>query len=145
VGKVGSSTIHKSLLDANFPNPILYPHYLTQDLTQYKAMFSEAGVTHLPYHLYLSHYVRGALEKQPDISCKVISLVRDPVALVISNLFENPDFSQECISTDSHMIDSKKAVSYLQRYLAYSYATSLRNISLLGKDMLFTKKEVVNF
>jgi hypothetical protein len=122
VGKVGSSTIHRSLLDANFPNPILYPHYLTQDLAQYKAMFSEAGMIHLPYHLYLSHYVCGALKKQPDIPCKVISMVRDPVALVISNLFENPEFSQEYLSTDNRIIDSEKAVNYLQRYLAYSYA-----------------------
>lgn len=113
MGKVGSTTIYRSLKAASVPNPVLHLHFLSEDLSGYKEAAQQAGLFPIPYHLVLGDTVRKFLI--PGVRCKIISLVRDPVALAISAIFENPAFFQENIYTSQKTIDPEKTCRYLEQ------------------------------
>lgn len=114
MGKVGSTTVCHSLREAVLPNPVLPLHFLSADLSRHRKTHEYAGIYPPPYHIFLGEAVRKALPRP----CSVISLVRDPVAFVVSDLFENPAFAREAIRTGNGTIDSRKALGYLQQELA---------------------------
>lgn len=117
MGKVGSSTVYKSLSRASLPNPILFLHFLSDDLPIYKQAHRNAGIYPFPDHLYLSEATRRQLKKHKNFPLKVISLVRDPVAITISNLFQNPQFAEQSVLDGMGAIDLQKAGAYLNREL----------------------------
>jgi len=115
MGKVGSNSVCTSLREARIPNPILQLHYLSADIAKAIEMHINAGIYPPPYHLLLGRATRKIFIRDPSLSCKIISLVRDPIARVISGLFENPHFAGENIKTQNGAIDSEKALKYLAR------------------------------
>ena len=114
MGKVGSSSVYDSLLNADLRNPVLHLHFLSEDLIQYREELKRAGWSPLPYHIYLGEAVRKVLPRH----CRIISLVRDPIAFVVSNLFENPYVATGMPLTRRKTLDAKKALGYLERELA---------------------------
>ena len=113
MGKVGSSTVHKSLMCSALPNPLLHLHFLSKDLSKHRETHKKAGIYPPPYHIYLGESVRKALDRSPNWPCKIISLLRDPIAFVVSDLFENPHFARESLKADENAIDPEKALKYL--------------------------------
>jgi len=118
MGKVGSSTVYKSLMEASLSNPIIHLHFLSRDLHKHRRTHKKAGVYPPPYHIYIGEAVRKLLDKHQDFPIKIISLVRDPIAFVISNLFQNPYFAGESLQSDTGSIDPQKAVRYIGRKLS---------------------------
>lgn len=116
MGKVGSSTVYNSLIHAAIPNPVLHLHFLSEDIAKHKMTFKNAGIYPV-YHLVLGEAVRKMLLEKPGFPCKIISLVRDPIAFVISDLFQNPYFSSDDVMSDNGAIDEAKATQYLDREL----------------------------
>lgn len=115
MGKVGSSTVYKSLQEANLPNRVLFIHFLSDHLREYRKMHIDAGIFPVPYHLDLGLAVRKRIDTLSQIRCKIISLFRDPIAFEISNLFQNPDLLKADLKTESKVIDPFKAISFLEK------------------------------
>lgn len=118
MGKVGSSTVCSSLHAASLPNPVLHLHFLSADLPRHRQTHQDAGIWPLPDHLYLGDAIRRQLLKNRNFPVKIISLVRDPVAFLISGLFEVPQFAEESVFNDTGTVDPHKAAAYLNRKLA---------------------------
>jgi len=118
MGKVGSSTVYKSLMNTSLSKPILHLHFLSQDLSKHRHTLKQAGVYPPPYHIYLGEATRKLLNRHQDVPIKIISLVRDPIACLISDIFQNPYFAEESILTDTGLIDSQKASRYIDRNLS---------------------------
>lgn len=117
MGKVGSATVYRSLQQAALPNPVLHLHFLSGDLPEHRETHIRAGVYPPPYHIYLGEAVRRLLNKNPHLRCKIITLVRDPIAFVVSNLFQNPQFIDE-LSLDKHgYLEAGRAVEHLHEVL----------------------------
>jgi hypothetical protein len=121
MGKVGSITVYNSLRAAALANPILHLHFLSKEDFRGRRKRHKAVGRDLPYHIFLGEAVSRVLPRP----CKIISLVRDPIAYLVSGTFENPFFATEEIRTDTGAIDHQKALKYLERVLSkpatYSY------------------------
>lgn len=117
MGKVGSSTVYNSLVNRSLPNSILHIHFLSDALPEYKIAHERAGVFPAPYHMFLGDAMRKVLKKKQDFPVKIISLVRDPVAIVVSALFENTHFHKELLTAGKDNVDLKKTIDYFNRYL----------------------------
>jgi hypothetical protein len=117
MGKVGSSTVYKSLKNTPLSNSVLHLHFLSTDLPKIKERYKKAGKYPPPYHIYLGESVRKILCRNPNLPCKIISLVRDPIAVVVSSLFQNPHLAPLSLTTDKNTIDPEKVIRYLDRKL----------------------------
>jgi hypothetical protein len=117
MGKVASSTVYKSLAEASLTNSILQIHFLSNDLPEHRETIKEAGIDPPPFHIFLGEALSEAISKHPASPINIISLVRDPVAFVVSDIFQNPYFASESIKTDEGKIDPVKALDYIEREL----------------------------
>ncbi|MES2982884.1 MAG: putative capsular polysaccharide synthesis family protein [Verrucomicrobiota bacterium] len=86
-GKVGSTAIHTSI--RQLPGFVSFKtHYISEaGVDQARCMLLEHERD--PIHLQLGEALRAALKKHPQKKVWVITLVRDPVARAVSDLFEN--------------------------------------------------------
>lgn len=94
MGKVGSSTILKSLKALNLSKPIFYVHHLTYDLIDKVEKNYINSNKPIPMHIMGSKFLLNGLNKGIDIKkLKIVTLVREPVARNISAFFQNVDLS----------------------------------------------------
>ena len=118
MGKVASSTVCASLKASGLRNSVLHLHFLSRDLPNHIETHKRAGIHNIPYHLMLSKAVREILLRSEDRLCKVITLVRDPIAFVVSDIFQNPKFAKENIERTDGTISVEKVNDYLRRELS---------------------------
>lgn len=118
MGKVASTTVCTSLNQARVKNSVFHLHFLSDDLPRHIATHKNAGFRVVPYHLILGTAVRKALLKHRDTTCKIISLTRDPIAFVISNIFQNPKLVKADIENDFGEVSAEKVGDYLNRRLS---------------------------
>jgi glucosyl-dolichyl phosphate glucuronosyltransferase len=116
MGKVGSTTVVESLSRASLPNAVLHLHAISDDVARYRREHLAAGAG-VPYHLELGAAVAAELSRGDDRRCKIISLVRDPIAVQISSLFEVPEFASPEMR-EGGKIDAVKAAASLRKSLA---------------------------
>ena len=117
MGTVGSGTVAHSLEAVGIDSAVFHVNILSEDLEYYGRAQRKAGVNPLPYHMYLSEAIRDRLHRHPDVPVRIISLVRDPVAWAVSNVFQNPFFVPESVQAPNGMVDVQKAGNYLMREL----------------------------
>jgi len=117
MGKVGSTTVLRSLQALGLPNKIAHLHFLSDDLEAHKRTHRNAGVRPIPSHLILGQKLRSYLAREKSRQCRLISLVRDPIAFAISDVFQNPRFSLEVLEDEGLTINPSKAAYFLQREL----------------------------
>lgn len=86
-GKVGSTAIHKAINKQ--PG---YQSFQTHVISEEGVAESRQSNPEDPeqIHLLVGEALRHVLELHPDRQVRVITLVRDPVARAVSDLFENP-------------------------------------------------------
>jgi hypothetical protein len=118
MGKVGSWTVHDAIKRSGISSRVLHVHYLSDDLPRHREAHERAGMPAPYYHVFLGEAVRRVLSRQPGGPCKIISLVRDPIAFVVSDLFQNPYFAREIVQNEDGTIDPERAASYLVRSLS---------------------------
>ncbi len=123
MGKVGSSTVYKTLKDAALPNSIFHLHFLSNVLIEAREHHIKGGIYPPPYHIYLGESIRKFIKRNTHCPCKIISLVRDPIAMVVSNVFQNPYFAKENLYTCDNTIDPEKVVKVLDQYLRKQFKT----------------------
>jgi Putative capsular polysaccharide synthesis protein len=87
-GKVGSTAIHKAV--GKLPGyQSFQTHFISaQGVANALQMHREP---HDPIHMLQGDALRREIEAQPDRPIRVITLVRDPVARAVSDVFENPE------------------------------------------------------
>lgn len=88
MGKVGSRTVYKTLMSLGLPNPIYHVHWLSPAGIQAAAERHRRAGVKGERHLRESQSLRRQLDCQPDREWRIVTLVRDPVARQISELFE---------------------------------------------------------
>lgn len=88
MGKVGSRTVYRTLMGLGLPNPIYHVHWLSSTGIQAeKERYRQAGAK-TDRHLRESRSLRRQLDHQREREWWIITLVRDPIARQISELFE---------------------------------------------------------
>jgi len=87
MGKVGSTTVTEALRASIDPRRVLQVHFLSDRLSSMVRTHRRAGVRPLPYHLYLGRATREILRRRSQWPCLVVSMVRDPIARMVSDLF----------------------------------------------------------
>lgn len=119
MGKVGSSTVYHSLQQAHIVNPVYQIHFLNEKNIQkvIASYYQKAGIL-LPKHFFVSRALIKKIKKMSGGRIKLISLVRDPIARTISDLFENTNLFSNNLP-DQNGQDREKA---LKRYLEDLFA-----------------------
>lgn len=137
-GKVGSTAIHKAV--SKLPG---YASFQTH-------FISEAGVAealrlhqeeHDPIHMLQGEALRLQMQAHPDRPIRLITLVRDPVARAVSDLFENPALLNAKGDVRQMPLESVVAIAaeLVVGSLAYTEQWFDRELSgLLGHDF-FTR------
>lgn len=127
MGKVGSTSVAESLRRLQLPNQVINIHFLSVDLGLHKRLHRKSGLFPFPYHLYMGTALRRQLLANPGFPVRIISLVRDPIAFKVSNLFQNPSFTKALIRDESGAIDPHKATRFIERGLVVPNAFSYMN------------------
>ena len=98
-GKVGSSSVYTSLKRLVRRRAVYHVHFLSrQGIDNAISFVKNSDDPVLVHHLVLSQVLRRQLDRMPNMHLNVISLVRDPIARAVSDLFEN------ITMTDRHLI-----------------------------------------
>jgi hypothetical protein len=86
-GKVGSTAIHKAI--SQLPGYASFQtHFISEEGIAEALLLHQEE--HDPIHMLQGEALRREMQAHPDRPIRVITLVRDPVARAVSDLFENP-------------------------------------------------------
>jgi hypothetical protein len=89
MGKVGSSTVCKSLKSIDLPNLIFQIHFLNPDnLSRVLNRYQQKGIP-VPRHIDYGKILLDQYGKTGGRQWKIITIVRDLIAVKISSFFEN--------------------------------------------------------
>jgi hypothetical protein len=115
MGKVGSSTVYRSLKKIKLSNPVFHIHFLTSSGIEMAEKFHKSAKRELiPCHIQLSRILRSKLSRSRNSKIKIITLVRDPISFEISNFFQNIKCINGNLIDDNGQIDKDKALSFLE-------------------------------
>lgn len=117
MGKVGSATVLRTLQAARIT--VFHLHFLSARLTAEKRR--AAGWGPVPDHLFLGEQLRRRILARPNQRFKIITLVRDPIAVRASSLFHAPG-SAPHIRTEDGLIDPARAAEHFTRMVSRSGA-----------------------
>lgn len=113
MGKVGSRTVYRTLESLGLPSPIYHVHVLSPDgIRATWARYHKIGAE-MPIHLIAGKEVRRRLDRHPEGEWQVVTLVRDPVARQISELFETLWLFHPELLTTTGVIDIEGALTEL--------------------------------
>ncbi len=115
MGKVGSTAILKSLQRLNLYNRVYHAHFLSKSgIKSVEDYYRSLPYIEVPNHIYESKQICIEIENSTrEQKWKVITLVRDPIARDISDLFQNIERDFPQIRT----LDSKNALIEIKTYL----------------------------
>jgi hypothetical protein len=120
MGKVGSSTIVKSLEELQLDIPIFHTHSLNIEHLRSREKYKRLNCQEVPPRVIQGQYLRKAIDRGLlGKSWKVISLVRDPISRNISAFFQNindyfPDYFNR-YSSGSLQLDEIVS-TFLEKY-----------------------------
>ena len=125
MGKVGSSTISKSLKKAKLSNSVFHVHFLTQSGIEDAEKFHVINnVKLIPHHLRLSKMLRKKLESSRDMPLKIITLVREPISIAISTFFQNIQWFNKDFAHMNDQVDNERVTRFLEsKTINYDPAT----------------------
>lgn len=118
MGKVGSTTVSKSLNAAGLKNFIYDIHFLSDDLYKYHKLYNDSGIVPVPYHIDLGMALRKRIIRGSFNKFKIISMVRDPIGRQVSNIFENPDLLDTDIRNSDGLVDAVKILKFIEKKFA---------------------------
>lgn len=119
MGKVGSTSVYKSLKKIMPYGAVFFVHFLSDDVARYKKVHIDAGVFPVPYHIEIGIALREMIKKSSsNIRYKIVSMVRDPIARQISDVFQNPKLLKENITKNDGTFDLYKCFNYVNKMLS---------------------------
>lgn len=117
-GKVGSTAIHKAI--GELPQFCAFQtHFVSEEGVAHAAEI-HSNKEREPIHLKVGECLRKELESHPDRKVRVITLVRDPVARAVSDLFENPDLLASEEGGDLTALPLEKVVEIAEKHVLAS-------------------------
>lgn len=121
VGKVGSSTVYKSLKTALKRHSVYHIHALTdQGIAQREKRHRSVDQPYLPHHLIVSKILNAKLKKYSNLKMDIVTLIRDPVGRFISSIFQDPDKQRQFLLGADGKISKAKARAYIEQRLSES-------------------------
>jgi hypothetical protein len=133
MGKVGSTSIWKSLEDLNLNTPIYHIHALSSQGVEKQVLKSKERFSKLHsiyYEISQAEYLRHQLDgHQNSEAWDIITLVRDPIAQTISSFFQALEMkaktgaeSIQLINNDAYNLSLEKIVdSFHEKYVRNSH------------------------
>ena len=118
MGKVGSTSVSKSLKAAGLINYVFDIHFLSKDLIKYRNFYVESGIVPVPYHLDLGLSLRKRIIRGGCNEFKIISMVRDPIARQISDIFENLELICMEAKMPSVLFDAVEIYNFIEKKFA---------------------------
>ena len=117
MGKVGSSTVARSLNRSSIDLPVYHTHFLSQDgINRVEARYRDDGLM-VPAHIRRSQDLRWRVSKG-ETGWLVVSLVRDPIARSVSDLFQNASTLWPELVDDNGNVDPDLALEWISSRLA---------------------------
>ncbi|ACL03292.1 hypothetical protein Dalk_1594 [Desulfatibacillum aliphaticivorans] len=114
-GGVGSSTVYDTLLAAGLPNRVFHVHYLSRKgIREAEKFHKTLPDPAIPDELRLSESLRRKMAKDSRARWLIITLMRDPVARVVSSFFHNAWTHYQEIFDARGKVDPDKALAALQ-------------------------------
>lgn len=115
MGKVGSSSIYFTLKDYyKLPNVMHMHHMSPKYLEQIKTWHTENRYRYMPRHLLESEAFYNKWEKTKiNKKIQIITLVRDPIAVYISSIFQNMDQVYYEFIDETKKIKQQELISYI--------------------------------
>jgi hypothetical protein len=99
MGKVGSSSVYRTLLKTKFRSSVFHVHFLSDDLFAHEQEHISNGIR-AGARYSTEHALRRYIIASNKPRVKIITLVRDPVAVLVSDVFQNPHLFPNLISRD---------------------------------------------
>lgn len=116
MGKVGSSTVFRSLKNAYLPNPVYQVHFLSHNgIRNAEEYHLRSEHSRVPHHIRISKALRNKIDKTRNVTWKIITLVRDPISRGISDFFENADLYSGGLSYGNGSVNNSHAIKFLQK------------------------------
>ncbi len=109
----GVHTVTRCLRQVGIDAAVIHVRQLSEDREHYRQALRLAKVYPLPSQMYLSEAFSEELRRRPQAPVRIISLVRDPVAWAVDNVFHNPCFDRAAVLAPDGTLDDLKAGNYL--------------------------------
>ena len=107
-GKVGSSSVYKTLKAQNFAD-VFHIHRISQKGVEGSvARHLQSHRKSLPYHLYVSQYLRVKFKELLNGKLYCITIIREPISRELSSVFQN---------LDMHFVDANKGAYTVENCL----------------------------
>lgn len=114
-GGVGSSTVYDTLLAAGLPNRVFHLHYLSwKGIREAEKFHKTLPDPAIPDELRLSESLRRKMAKGGRARWLIITLMRDPVARLVSSFFHNAWTHYQEIFDARGKVDPDRALAALQ-------------------------------
>jgi len=117
-GKVGSSSVYKSLKSSKIPNPVFHIHFLNPDNLDRIRKDLEAKNLSIPGHIDDGEILLGRYKKTGGNNWKIITIVRDLAKIKISGFFqyiERVSCDHEGLLTKNGDINTDLALQLLKK------------------------------
>ena len=123
VGKVGSAAVYETIKSQCDGIEIYHFHFLSGRLQQVKQEYMSTASKRIPFHVYIGEEIGKYLPEILNSSRQVyiVTLVRDPIAFVLSDVFQNPEFTASDLVTVSNANKNYIASQARERILAMKY------------------------
>jgi hypothetical protein len=125
MGKVGSSSVLRSLESANLPNPIYHVHCLSDaGIKRAEDHYLSLRST-IPRHIRFCSILRDKVDKEfSNTQWQVVTLVREPIIRMISDFFQNVDVYWPHLVGEDGRVKKQDALTFLKdMFLDYDETT----------------------
>lgn len=127
MGKVGSSSVYRSLSNSRLPNPVYQVHFLSEKgIREAEQYFLTLEMPVTAQHIKRSKLLRKAMVKRQERGkrWKIITLVREPIGRDISDFFENVHKYYPYLIDEPGKIKREESIRHLQEiFMNYDPAT----------------------
>jgi hypothetical protein len=118
MGKVGSRSVHRALVESSIPHRVYHVHHITEEqATGVEQKYRQQRVRE-PLHLATSRMLRSKRNQAEGLRWKIITLVREPVRTFLSHVFYNPKVHRPFLLDHNGNIISSEAEAYVAQSLA---------------------------
>jgi len=137
VGKVGSGTVHKSLLAARIPNPVYHIHVLSDGGIEWAEGLYKSATTDTfqpSGHVRTSRFLRKRIDREKDIHWRIVTGVREPVRRSLSEFFQTVDWRFPELLDDRGNLREDEAYRFLSERLP-SFVLNERSINWFDLEL----------
>lgn len=115
MGKVGSKTVHRSLQNADLPNPIYHIHTLSHDgIKRYQEYRRSLGEPVDGSVKFKEMFLKKIDKNKAKVHWRIITLVREPISRAISGLFQDVEQHYPVLIDENGRVKKSHAIELLQ-------------------------------